>query len=251
MRLNGLRRMVSGAALTLALMLGITAAAQAQYRNYDDRYYRNDDQVRWSKERTRDYAFKLGYHSGYMDARRVWKDGYRANAKDMPGYRDNDNGWLAWMGYQSDYRSSYRSGYESGFRDSQASRTARYDKDDVARALGNDPHNVYRDDNYYDNDPYYRNRRSDDYRNGRYDRNDIYRVAQQNGYSEGFKAGQNDQARRRNYDYTDTNEFRNGMRGYRSEYGDRNLYRQAFQQGFQRGYDDGYRRRTSNTRWPF
>src|SRR5215216_5444483 len=190
MKLNGIWRMVSGAALTLALMLGITAAAQAQYRNYDDRYNRNDNQVRWSKDRTRDYAFKLGYHTGYMEARRVWKDGYRANAKDMPSYRDDDNGWLAWMGYRNDYRSSYRSGFESGFRDSQASRTARYDKDDVARAMGTDPHNVYQDDSNYRNDPYDRNRRDNDYRNGRYDRNEIARIAHQSGYSEGYKAGQ-------------------------------------------------------------
>ena len=42
MKLNGLRRTISGAALTIAVMFGITiglsSSAQAQYRDYNGRY---------------------------------------------------------------------------------------------------------------------------------------------------------------------------------------------------------------------
>ncbi len=246
--------MVSGAALTLALMLGITVAASAQYRNYDDRYYRYDDQVRWSKERTQDYAYKLGYHNAYTEARRAYENGYRVSYRDMPGYRNDTNGYLAWMGHQSDYRSAYRRGYEAGFNDSLAGRPRRYNRQDVERVLGADLEETY-EDPYYRNDPYYRGGRNrghdDDYRYGRYGRSDIYRIAQQNGYRDGLRHGEEDRSRRRGYDYSHSDRYRDATSGYRSEYGDREAYRQGYRDGYRRGYDEGYRQNNSRSRWPF
>src|ERR1044071_4335162 len=132
MSMNKFWRSVSGAALTLAMMLGITiasgASAQAQYRDYDRNGY---GQGSWSKERTRDYAYKLGYHNAYTEARRAYNSGYSPNDKSMPGYRADTNGYLDYMRYRDDYRSSYRKGYEQGFNDSMNNRARRYDRGDV------------------------------------------------------------------------------------------------------------------------
>jgi flagellar biosynthesis/type III secretory pathway protein FliH len=85
------------------------------------------------------------------------------------------------------------------------------------------------------------------YRNGSYYNTDdrgaqLLRQAVNNGYQQGFRAGQNDASGRSRYNYNRQNMYRNGNYGYQS-YVDRNQYRYYFQQGFQRGYEDGYYRR--------
>src|ERR1044072_9072976 len=148
MKLNGFRRAISGAALTIAVMfaitIGLSSSVQAQYRDDNGRY----GYQQWSRERVRDYALKLAYHNAYTDASRVSNSRYRPNYRDMPGYRDDDNGYLSWMGYQSDYREAYRRGYEMGFNESLQGRSRRYDRDDVERVLGADLKRTY------DNNPY-------------------------------------------------------------------------------------------------
>jgi flagellar biosynthesis/type III secretory pathway protein FliH len=261
--MNGLRKRISTAALMFAMAIGIglsaSTSAQAQWRN--------DNYVRWDRERTRQYALLLGYHNAYSEGKEVAERRGRVDYRNMPGYRQGTNGWLAWMGHQDTYRDSYRRGYEAGFKDGQERRGRRYGKDDVERVLGDSLKNVYGNDSYdYDDDYYDRNGRRDgdwnDRRDGgwndRNDRNNVYRIAQQNGYNRGLRSGQEDRARRRSYDYDDTSEYRNATEGYRSQYGDREAYRQGFRDGFRQGYEDGYRGRgtSRNTsrdgwRWPF
>lgn len=257
MSLKKFTRTVSGAALTLAMMLGITiassASAQAQYRDYDR--YGYGQQGYWPKERTKDYAYKLGYHNAYTEARRVYNSGVRPNYRDMAGYRNDTNGYLDYMRYRDDYRSSYRRGYEAGFNDSMNNRPRRYDRSDVERVLGRDLERTYEDDYRYDDRDYRRNDRDyDDY--GRGGRNDVYRIAQENGYRDGVRQGQDDANRRRRYDYNDDSRYRDASSGYRSEYGNRDAYRNAYREGFRRGYDEGYRRYGNNRSgvrlpWPF
>jgi hypothetical protein len=264
MNLNGLKKRIGGAALMFAMALGIglsaSTPAQAQWRDRDYRY--DDNTVRWDRERTRQYAFMLGYHNAYSEGKEMAERGSRVDYRNMPGYRQGTNGWLAWMGHQDTYRDSYRRGYEAGFKDGQQRSGRRYGKDDVERILGDSLRNVYGNDSYYYDDDNDRNRRGDwndrDGRDGRYDRNDAYRIAQQNGYNRGLRRGEEDRARRRSYDYDDTSEYRNATDGYRSEYGNRDVYRQGYRDGFRQGYEDGYRGRgnRSNTsrggfRWPF
>jgi hypothetical protein len=268
MNLKNFGRTVSGAALTLAMMLGITiasgASAQAQYRDYDRNGY--GQQGSWPKERTRDYAYKLGYHNAYTEARRAYNSGDRRNYKDMAGYRNDTNGYLDYMRYRDDYRSSYRRGYEAGFNDSMNNRSRRYDRADVERVLGSDLERTYEDDNRYDDRDYRdRDNRDRDYGRGTgrggYDdngrgRSDVYRIAQENGYRDGLRQGQDDANRRRRYDYNDDSRYRDASSGYRSEYGSREAYRSAYRQGFQRGYDEGFRRNGNNRGgvrlpWPF
>jgi hypothetical protein len=251
MNLNKFGRTISGAALTLVMMLGIAIAsgtsAQAQNRDYGRDSY--GQRGVWTKERTRDYAYKLGYHNAYTEARREYNSGVRPNYRDMEGYRNDGNGYLDYMRYRDDYRSSYRRGYEAGFNDSMNNRARRYDRADVERVLGRDLERTYEGND--------RDDRRGDWRGGRNDgRNDVYRIAQENGYRDGVRQGQDDANRRRRYDYNDDSRYRDASSGYRSEYGNRDAYRQAYREGFARGYEDGFRRNGNNRGgarlpWPF
>lgn len=252
---NTIRRRLGGTALTLAMLVGIGIAASttahAQYRGYDDRYG-NNDQVRWPQSRTRDYAFALGYHNAWSEGNEAAKRGYRLNYRDMPGYRNSDNGWKTWMGHDDTYRDNYRKGYEEGFKDGQSNRERRIRREDVERILGENLREAYDDDRYdgrydgrYDDryDDRYDNRRNND----RYDnRNNILRMAQENGYRDGQRHGREDVNRRRGFDYDDSSEFRSADRGYRSQYGNRSAYQQAYRAAYRQGYEDGYRNRSSN-----
>jgi hypothetical protein len=249
MKFNSLRSVVSGAALLLVFSVLLGASAQAQqYRDYqNDRY---GQQGSWSRERTRDYAFKLGYHQAYSEAGDYVRHGERPNFRNMPGYRNDVNGYLVVMGNRDDYRNSYRRGYEQGFNDSLNGRPRRYGKRAVEEALGGRLKDVYNDDRY-DQDDWYNGRRDDrdwnrdnrDGRNDHNDRNDTYRIAQQNGYREGLRQGQDDASRRRNSNFENDNRYRDALSGYRPQLGNREEYRRAYREGFRQGYEEGYRNR--------
>jgi hypothetical protein len=261
MRFSSLRRVVSGAVLAVAFGVLLSGAVLAQDRTYqDDRYGRSDDrngqygtQGRWSKDRVRDYALKLGYHQGYSEVRDALQNGGRRSLRDIPAYRNDSNGYLGWMGYRDDYRSAYRRGFEMAYDDFTHNRDRRYTRADVERVLGGNLKEVYNDDRYdrYDRDDRDTGRRddrgrdwnSDRDRNGGYDRNDMNRVAQQNGYREGLRQGQDDASRRRGFNYENDSRYRDALSGYRSEYGNRDDYRRAFREGFRQGYEEGYRNR--------
>src|ERR1041384_4642545 len=85
------------------------------------------------------------------------------------------------------------------------------------------------------------------YRNGSYYQTDnrgaeLLRQAVNQGYQQGYRAGQNDRNYRRGANYGGSSVYRSGNYGYQS-YVDSNQYRYYFQQGFQRGYQDGYNSR--------
>lgn len=85
------------------------------------------------------------------------------------------------------------------------------------------------------------------YRNGSYYQTDnrgaeLLRQAVNQGYQQGYRAGQNDRNYRRGANYGGSSIYRSGNYGYQS-YVDSNQYRYYFQQGFQRGYQDGYNSR--------
>lgn len=101
------------------------------------------------------------------------------------------------------------------------------------------------DDDRDERDNNSRDRNYDRNRNGSYSRTEARRIGVDNGYREGYRAGQNDRASGRNSDYRDLNEYRDASIGYRDSYGDRNTYERSFQDGFRRGYQDGYDNRSS------
>lgn len=245
---------ISTFAIAMLLGFGLVADAKAQGSYNQDRYGygRDDNRVRWTKDRTRQYAYLLGYHQSYSEGRDYQEQGYRGNPRNVPGYRADTNGFQDWMGYREDYRSQYRRGYEEGFRDAQNGRARRYNRQDVERVLGANMKDVYNDDRDYDDSFNYRRGRDRDRsdRNGRYDRQEIYNIAQQLGYQDGLRRGQETRRYNRRSEYDRTDEYRNALRGFRAEYGDRPAFQQGYREGFRRGYEEGYRNTTGNSRWP-
>jgi hypothetical protein len=82
------------------------------------------------------------------------------------------------------------------------------------------------------------------YRNGSYYNTDqrgaaSLQQAVNEGYQQGFAAGQADRIGRRNSSWNNSSVYRDGTYGYQS-FVDRGQYQYYFQQGFQRGYQDGY-----------
>ena len=69
----------------------------------------------------------------------------------------------------------------------------------------------------------------------------MLRQAINNGYQEGFQAGQADrQDRWNNGSYEDSYAYQDGTYGYDGYYVELGEYQYYFRQGFQRGYQDGY-----------
>lgn len=80
-----------------------------------------------------------------------------------------------------------------------------------------------------------------DYYRGFYSRGAVIRIAQQNGYNDGFAVGRRDRFSRRFPDCDASFRFQNAMAGYRPVFGDPGLYRQVYRSAFHRGYDNGFR----------
>jgi flagellar biosynthesis/type III secretory pathway protein FliH len=86
---------------------------------------------------------------------------------------------------------------------------------------------------------------ADDQRSAYYD---TRRIAYDNGYREGLKEGEKDGRRGDRFEFRDEGAFRDGDRGYRRQYGDRERYRQIFRNGYAEGYQDAYQRWRGNGR---
>lgn len=79
------------------------------------------------------------------------------------------------------------------------------------------------------------------YENGGYSR-DVSRVAYDNGFRDGVRAGEHDARGGHRYEPSRQGDWRDADDGYHRNYGDRNFYRQNFRSGFEAGYSQGFRR---------
>ena len=100
-------------------------------------------------------------------------------------------------------------------------------------------------DGYYGNNGGY-NRNDGYYGNNGY--NNVYRIAQQNGYNDGLRKGEED-ARERHNNPTGTSEYKHATNGYNSSYGNKDAYKQAYRQAFLQGFDEGQSRYYNNNRY--
>jgi len=69
---------------------------------------------------------------------------------------------------------------------------------------------------------------------------EMLRNAVENGYQEGFQAGQADREDGWGFDYQNSYGYQDGAYGYDSYYVSLDEYNYYFREGFQRGYEDGY-----------
>ncbi|HXG95136.1 MAG TPA: hypothetical protein VNN73_22555, partial [Blastocatellia bacterium] len=185
------KKIIGSAALMLAVMLmAATATVQAQTRDHDydtdDNCYRYGRYAGYSMYRI---AEENGYRDGVEHGREHRAERHSYDPKGTRHYKDAVEGycdqWRDKDGYKRAYREAFLRGYDEGYRGGY---------------YGNDPY--YRDDPYYRGGDYGHGRNDDDYRYGRYGRSDIYRIAQQNGYRDGLRHGEEDRSRRRGYDYS-------------------------------------------------
>ena len=68
----------------------------------------------------------------------------------------------------------------------------------------------------------------------------MLRQAVENGYEQGFYAGQADRQDGWDFDYTNSFGYQDAAYGYDSYFVSTDEYGYYFRQGFQRGYEDGY-----------
>lgn len=73
---------------------------------------------------------------------------------------------------------------------------------------------------------------------------DVLRQAVNNGYQQGYRAGEADRQDRRRSSYSTTFGYRDANFGYSGNYVAQSDYNYYFRQGFRRGYDDGFNRRS-------
>ena len=102
----------------------------------------------------------------------------------------------------------------------------------------------------YDNDPYFYTASSYRYSRGGsfYETNEyganVLRQAINNGYAEGYGAGQADRQDRWASDYRNSYAYQDANYGYSGYYVNQADYNYYFREGFNRGYQDGYNSRT-------
>ncbi len=107
----------------------------------------------------------------------------------------------------------------------------------------------------YNNDPYFYTAPSYRYSRGGsyYETNEyganVLRQAINNGYSEGYFAGQADREDHWRFDYRNSYAYQDANFGYDGYYGNQGEYNYYFRQGFNRGYRDGYYSRTQYGRY--
>jgi len=103
--------------------------------------------------------------------------------------------------------------------------------------------------NYY-NDPFYStgwtyqyNRGGSNYQTNQYGA-DLLRQAVNNGFQEGFRAGQADQQDSWRSSYQDSYAYQDANFGYDGRYVQQDEYNNYFREGFRPGYDDGFNSRS-------
>ncbi len=105
--------------------------------------------------------------------------------------------------------------------------------------LRNDHHNYNSAPFFYTAANYRYRRGGRYYETNQYGAN-VLREAVNNGYQEGFLAGQADRQDRWRFNYQGSYAYQDANYGYGGYYVSQGDYNYYFRQGFQRGYEDGY-----------
>lgn len=166
--------------------------------------------------------FGIAYDRGYQEgAREGEQDARQRRSYDLRrhnAYNDGDRGYDRSQGERGSYRDNFRRGFENGYRDGF----------ERVRGVGNNRRN--------NRGPFANQRGA------------FSEPAYARGYAEGFDKGRDDYDDRDRYDPVSHREYRDGDRGYNSNYGSRDLYKQHYREGFREGYEDGYRGGTRDVR---
>jgi|SRR5215467_1075034 len=201
------RAAMLGSVLAIVLGAGLAGPSSSAHAQ--------DYNGRWDRTRVSRFAFMLGYNRGYEDAA---QNSYRTY-RDVQRWREGSEGWQDPMGNRTIFRDNFRRGFAQGFMDARRNRGRRYSQGDVDRIRSS-----------FSGGPG---------APGAHDR-DANRWADQAGYRDGQRRGQFDARHGGRVDFDRISQFRTGLSGYRTQYGDRESYRQAYRDGFRRGYEEAF-----------
>jgi hypothetical protein len=235
-------RIVTVAALAAVVLAGAGAApASAQYNNrgwdgHDDHRY---DNGRVSRSDIQRIAIVNGYAEGYehgVSDRRSRRGFNYQHASEYRGARSGyDSRWRMERDYQNWFRQGYSRGYSDGYYG--RSRNRDYDRGRLDNGRWN---GSYPGSGGYGNGGYYDNREGDK------DRDEVARIAAQNGYTAGFQRGQYDAQQRNRSNPQGHGAYQFGFDGFDPNWGSASTYQQTYRSYFVRGYQDGYNRRSYN-----
>ncbi len=208
-----------GGLITLALILGISAAATSTVlaQVNDDRRQRD--------RRQDDRDVNRGERRGQERERESTRAGENARERER---RERDRERII-RERERDRLARERE------RERERERIAR--EREIARERSRRPVGpIYRPGRVYD--PVYGSNRYPD-NSGRY--GSARAIAEQRGYATGLDRGRDDARDHRSYNPNNSSHYRDGDSGYHSEYGSKDAYRAAYRDGFRRGYAAGYR----------
>lgn len=193
-------------------------------------------------------AYRTGYDRGVRAGQEDGRRNDRFDYSNESEYRNADTGYNRSYGDRDRYRSEFRLGYESGYRDGYG----RYQSGGYGNYGGSGRNSGYDDGTWRPGTggppPWANGRgRGQGNGNGSWQRNDL---AFQNGFTDGYDEGLKASRDRQRFDPVSEGRYRDGDRGYRSQYGSRDTYRAtyrtAFREGYETGYNDGRRYDTRN-----
>jgi hypothetical protein len=177
----------------------------------------------WHGDRYDAYAYDNGYSAGAREGERDARDNRDYGFKRDDAYEDADAGFRG--GDKDRYRYEFRRGYEVGY-DTAYRRYARgddFDRDRPSVVITQVPVPAYPTS---------------------YGHESISaRIAYENGYKDGADEGRKDFERRRAFEPTRRDRYRDGDHGYEDRYGSRDAYKADYRSGFRAGYEDAYRER--------
>jgi len=87
-------------------------------------------------------------------------------------------------------------------------------------------------------------------RNGGYYGRDVSRIAYDNGFRDGARAGERDGRSGRPFSYNRHDDWRDADDGYRREFGNYDFYRRTYRNGFENGYSNSYNQYNYGGRYP-
>jgi hypothetical protein len=244
-RESKLPRLVGGAALGLALVLGtgVPAADAQDYNNRPDR--------RLTRADIRQVATVNGYSDGFEHGTVDRRDRARANFRDSGEYRNATSGYESEWGMRREYQNDYREGYAKGYQDAFYGRARNRDFDRSRVRVydyRNSPYDPYSSFPSYRRTPY-SSAPTYDNSEGDKDRDEVAQAGAQNGYRAGFERGVYDARQNNRANPQGHGSYQFGFDGFVPEWGSASTYQQYYRSYFVQGYEDGYNRRSSNFRY--
>ncbi len=122
MKKSFLRQIGFAALGAVALLFTLSVDANAQNRNYNQRYDYNNGRNFYSP--ALENGYRLGFGAGSND--RSYRNSFDVDRSKT--YRDADSGYRREFGDKDDYKRAFRNAFENGYRDGYSGRRSQFDQ---------------------------------------------------------------------------------------------------------------------------